>query len=433
MSMMWFINNFHIQILVIELIFCLRLQRRKLFWLRFLPAAALYILLPVIIPGFYFAPFLTFGWFSFSFVLFLVLSGLLMGFCFRMNFRQVVFYCCVAHTLQHLVHCCYRISELVFRLNNTWAQALQLIFLCAACLFVWRYLRERFGVSETVDVHGGHLAGFAVVSTLIVYVLSYWTTSRETETVGVQAFDAFTCVLLLLILMDIFRIRKAEREHLVMQRMLRQEQEQHTMSKATAEIINRKCHDLRHQIAALRTMNRDQREQSIAELEEAVLIYDRFPKSGNPDVDIILAEKSLLAERENIVIRSVVDGESLSFMSVEDLYVLLGNAIDNAIESTRQEENEARRVITLTAAPRGGFFAVHIENPCAREPVFMDGLPVTSKPDKDYHGYGTRSMRYLCEKYGGVFTTGWADEIFSVDMLFPLKPREPAEPPAPKN
>ena len=426
MTQMWFVNSFHLQILVIELIFCLRLRRREPFWLRFLPAAALYILLPVLIPDFYFAPFLTIGWFTFSFMLFLVLSGLLMGFCFRMNARQVVFYCCVAHTLQHLVHCCYRISELAFHLSQPWAQTMQLIYLCAACLFVWRRLRERFGVSETVDVHGGHLAGFAVVSSLIVYVLSYWTTSQETETVGVQAFDAFTCVLLLFILMDVFRIRKAERDQLIMQRMLRQEQEQHAMSKATVEVINRKCHDLRHQIAALRSMNREQREQSIAALEDAVLIYDHFPKSGNPDVDIILAEKSLLAEREHISIRSVVDGAGFSFMTVEDLYSLLGNALDNAIESTRQEENEARRVITLSAAARGSFFCVHIENPCAKEPLFVDGIPVTSKQDRDYHGYGVRSMRYLCEKYGGVFTTGWAEQMFSVDMLFP-------RPPAPQN
>ncbi len=433
MTEMWFINSFHLQILVIELIFCLRLRRREPFWLRFVPAAALYLCLPLLIPGSYFAPFLTLGWFTFGFMLFLVLSGLLMGFCFRMNVRQVVFYCCVSHTLQHLVHCSYRISERVLHLSFAWSQTLQLIYLCAACLFVWCQLRERFGVSETVDVHGAPLAGFAVVSTLIVYVLSYWTTSREAETVGVLAFDAFTCLLLLFILMDLFRIRKAERDQLIMQRMLRQEQEQHAMSKATVEVINRKCHDLRHQIAALRNMNREQREQSIAELEDAVLIYDHFPKSGNPDVDIILAEKSLLAERENISIRSVVDGAGFAFMRVEDLYSLLGNALDNAIESTRQEENEARRVITLSAAARDSFFCVHLENPCAKEPLFMDGVPVTSKQDRDYHGYGVRSMRYLCEKYGGVFTVGWEDQVFSVDMLFPRRERAAAEPPAPQN
>ena len=192
------------------------------------------------------------------------------------------------------------------------------------------------------------------------------------------------------------------------------------MSRATIDVINRKCHDLKHQIAALRSMSREEQRQSIDELENAVMIYDSFPKSGNEDVDLILAEKSLLAEEERVAIRSVVDGKGLSFMRIDDLYSLLGNALDNAIEASRQEEAEARRIVTLYAAPKGGLFAIHIENPCPREPLFLDGLPVTSKPDTDYHGFGMRSIRYLCEKYHGALTTGWEDGIFSLDILFPL-------------
>ena len=204
-----------------------------------------------------------------------------------------------------------------------------------------------------------------------------------------------------------------------MQRMLRQEQEQHALSRATIDVINRKCHDLRHQIAALRNMNPQEQEKSIGELEQAVLIYDSFPKSGNENVDLVLAEKYLLAEEEHITIRSVVDGSGFSFMRVEDLYSLLGNALDNAIEATRGEPKETRRIITLSAARRGSMFSVHIENPCAARPLFADGLPVTTKEDTDYHGYGMRSMRYLCEKYGGVMNAAWEAGIFSLDMLFP--------------
>ena len=168
-------------------------------------------------------------------------------------------------------------------------------------------------------------------------------------------------------------------------------------------------------------MSPAEQEKSIGELENAVLIYDSFPKSGNDNVDLVLAEKYLLAEEEHIIIRSVVDGKGLSFMRVEDLYSLLGNALDNAIEAARGEENEARRIITLSAARRGDMFSVHIENPCAVRPLFADGLPVTTKSDTDYHGYGMRSMRYLCEKYDGALNAAWEDGIFSLDMLFPVK------------
>lgn len=421
---MWFVNFFHIQILVIELLFCARLQRKKLFWLRLIPTAAAYCALPAVVPDGFFSPFVTVGWFTFGFLIMLMLSGLLIGFCFRMNLRQIVFYCCVAHTVQHIVHCLYRMTEMVFSLSFAAAQCFQIFYMAVACLLVWRFLRDRFRSSETVDFQNGYLVAFAILSTLMIYVLSYWSTSLETDTVGMEFFDCFSCALLLVILLDVFRIRKAEREQMIMEGLLRQEQEQHEISRDTIDVINRKCHDLRHQIAALRNMSSEEQEKSIAELENAVLIYDSFPKSGNRDVDIILAEKSLLAEKNHITIRSIVDGSGLRFLTVEDLYSLLGNALDNAIEAAGKEQEEARRIITLYAAARGDLFSIHIENPCAKEPLFMDGLPVTSKPDKDYHGFGMRSMRYLCEKYQGVLTTGWEDGIFSLDVLFPSQPAQ---------
>ena len=192
------------------------------------------------------------------------------------------------------------------------------------------------------------------------------------------------------------------------------------VSRATMDVINRKCHDLRHQIAALRHMDESQKEKSIGQLERAVMIYDSFPKSGNQDLDIILAEKSLLAEKQQTRVQCIVDGSKLSFLALEDMYSLFGNALDNAIEAASREPNEAKRIITLHAAARGNLYSIHMENPCGEQPLFMDGLPVTSKTDTDYHGYGMRSMRYLCEKYGGALTAAWEDGIFVLDMLLPL-------------
>ncbi len=417
---MWLINHFHVQLLVIELLFCLRLQRRKGFLMRFLPLAAAYVALPSIVPQGYFTPVLVYGWFTFGFLAMLFLSGLLIWFCFRMNVRQVIFYCCVAHTIQHMMHCLERIGVLIFGMEGTTEQIFYLLLLTAACVVVFFWLRHRFPGSETIDFKNNYLLLFALASTMIVYVVSLWTNSQETATVGVQFFDFFSCFLLLVIVLDLFRIRRAEREQIIMERLLRQEQEQHNISRATIDVINRKCHDLRHQIAALRHMNEEEQEKSIGELEKAVMIYDSFPKTGNKDLDIVLTEKSLLAEKQHVAVQCIVDGEKLSFMALEDMYSLMGNALDNAIEAASAEEKESRRIVTLYLAAKGNFLSIHVENPCTREPLFQDGFPITSKTDTDYHGYGMRSMRFLCEKYGGVLTTEWEDGVFLLNMLFPI-------------
>lgn len=417
---MWYINSFHIQILIIELLFCIRLPKRRWFWQRLLTASAVYLALPSVVPGGYFASFLSIGWFTFGFLVMLVLSGGLLWLCFRINVRQLIFYCCIAHTLQHMVHCLYRITCLAFPVSFAAGQIFQLLYLVVTCVIVERMLRNHFGGSETVDMQNNYLLSFAMVSTLLVYGISFWASAVERETVGLHFFDFFSCLLLVIILLDLFRIRRAEREQIIMERLLRQEQEQHNISRATIDVINRKCHDLRHQIAALRHMNEEEQEKSIGELEKAVMIYDSFPKTGNKDLDIVLTEKCLLAEKQHVTVRCIVDGEKLSFMALEDMYSLMGNALDNAIEAASAEEKESRRIVTLYLAAKGNFLSIHVENPCAREPLFQDGFPITSKEDTDYHGYGMRSMCFLCEKYGGVLTTEWEDGIFLLNMLFPI-------------
>lgn len=89
--MMWYINFFHVQILVIELLFCLHLEKKSHFWLRFVPGAALYLALPLAVPGGFFNPHLVLGGFTLGFLAMCMLSGLLLWFCFCMNVRQVVF------------------------------------------------------------------------------------------------------------------------------------------------------------------------------------------------------------------------------------------------------------------------------------------------------------------------------------------------------
>jgi len=418
--MIWFINYFHLQILALELILCWHLPHRKLFFLRLLPMTALYCALPFVVPGGFFSPYVQIGWFTFGFLIMLILSALIIWGCFRIGFKQVVFYACVAHTMQHIVHCIGQISSHVFKsMPSDFSQTVELFFMIGVLALAYYFVKKHIRGSDTSDLKSNYLIAFAIISTLLVYVVSYWTTSQEYNTLGVQIFDLLSCHLIMMILLDMFKYRKAEKREMILSQLLKQEQDQHRMSKETVEVINRKCHDLKHQISALRRMDDSEREKSIKELEKAVMIYDRFAKSGNEDLDIILAEKSLICENKNILLQCIVDGKLLGFMKTEDMYILLGNALDNAIESTSLELNDGKKIITFMVSKKAGAVSIHIENPCRDEPVFIDNLPLTTKSDKEYHGFGVQSMRYIAEKYGGTLVTSWEDGIFSLDLLFP--------------
>jgi hypothetical protein len=51
---------------------------------------------------------------------------------------------------------------------------------------------------------------------------------------------------------------------------------------------------------------------------------------------------------------------------------------------------------------------------------FQDGLPVTDKEDKDYHGFGLKSIRYITEKYDGAFSVMQKNDMFLLHLLFSI-------------
>ena len=107
-------------------------------------------------------------------------------------------------------------------------------------------------------------------------------------------------------------------------------------------------------------------------------------------------------------------------MSETDIYSLFGNAIDNAAEALMKVQDKEKRVIGLIVRTSGTFLSVHIYNYCPEPLKFADGLPVTTKAAKRAHGYGVKSIRMITEKYGGEMSMSQKDDIFNLDLLFPL-------------
>ena len=49
-----------------------------------------------------------------------------------------------------------------------------------------------------------------------------------------------------------------------------------------------------------------------------------------------------------------------------------------------------------------------------------DKLPQTTKRDKAYHGYGMKSVKMLCDKYGGEMSIHTENSVFNLNILFPM-------------
>ena len=141
------------------------------------------------------------------------------------------------------------------------------------------------------------------------------------------------CVVVLYLQNELFKKSAMRQERLVSDLLWRQQKEHYRIAKENIDIINRKCHDLKHQIAALRDMcTKEEREKYIEEIQDSIQIYEAMVKTGNDVLDTILTEKSLACKENDIVVSCVADGKGLEFLHPIDLYTIFGNAMDNAIE-----------------------------------------------------------------------------------------------------
>lgn len=204
-----------------------------------------------------------------------------------------------------------------------------------------------------------------------------------------------------------------------MQSVLQNQYIQYQQSKESIDLLNRKYHDLKHQIAVLRAEpDAARRSAYLDEMEADIKQYEAQNKTGNPVLDTVLTSKSLYCARNHITLTCVADGQLLDFMDVMDLCTVVGNALDNAIECEEKIPEPEKRLIHMTLSSQKGFALLRVENYCEEELAFEDGLPTTTKGDPRYHGYGLKSIRYVARKYGGTVTVRVEKGWFELNCLF---------------
>lgn len=229
------------------------------------------------------------------------------------------------------------------------------------------------------------------------------------------------CVTVLYLQSVLFRKSAMKQQMMTMDLLWHQQKDQYKLAKENIALINRKCHDLKHQMAAMRwMMEHENGEKYIDEIEKSLRIYDSMVKTGNEVLDTILTEKSLYCEANQINISCVADGSKLNFIDPIDLYTILGNAIDNAIESVQQFVEEKKRIIDVLIYTKQQFLVINIINPTEQVLTFEDDLPISTKIKNGYHGYGLKSIQHTVKKYNGSVKVDVEDNCFYLKIVISM-------------
>lgn len=428
---------FILELFTAESLFIYRLRKRKKFVLYFLAGAAADVAIASFMPLIY-DMFYT----DFIFLLLFAVTVAMLKLCCDESWKNVFFCAIAAYTMQHFA---YSIANLLMSLiewgrspifgmyfegslafssfdMNTLLNSLIYIFAYFVSytllylVFVRKIKRnENFKIRSTAIMlcMGVALVVDIVIGSVVIY---YGDDNSIVTSILLTVYESFCGIFLLYILFGLVRTGELENELDLAHRLLREKVRQLELSKESVTLINLKCHDLRHQIRAIGE-GKGLSSEAVKEIESAISIYDAKVRTGNEVLDIILTEKSLKCAIEGIALTCVADGKSLDFMDKTDIYSLFGNALDNAIEAvTRLKED--KRNIGVVVRRLGNMVSINIHNYYEGDIALDgDGLPVTTKRDRNYHGFGMKSIKQIAEKYNGSCKVSVKNNTFALNVL----------------
>lgn len=349
--------------------------------------------------------------------------------CFHLTAGDAFYFCIAGYSAQHLVY--VLVHELVARM--VWPQLtgnlpLYVFVSLAACVILFIPIHLSF--SPHLRQCGGQMFEGRprhIISNLFLLTLMMLCTFscqylfdlvEGCQLLGI-ALGGMVCMMMLSIQYGALYAVRVGQERAVIEQMLRDSARHYSHSKELIEYVNRAVHDLKHTLRSMRQVGTEDRQRFIDEAESNIQEYQRLVYTDNEVLNTILAEKALACAHRQIRFSCSVDGARLDHISVPDLYALLGNAIDNAIECAEQFGAPEKRVISLTIRSQNGFTCLQTNNFCDTQPRRNDGLPVTTKADRANHGFGLKSIRYLAHKYGGSMCVSVEDHIFILQIIIP--------------
>lgn len=411
--------NFPATLLVAEFIICSRLRRRGMFPLRVSASAAVVAGVSCLwgaLQG-------NSGLMWVSAVKFLVLFLLSMGMlalCYKADVRSLLFCSTAGYCIQHASYQLHSIIITLAGIDAKWGQAATLALCCAACYaaMYFFFARKLKYAEDNICISNLGMLWLSVIIILVAVFISFYGAvysighRSEVLLIVVCLFSVASCVLALISLLALNAKKQGEDERAVLSHMLHQAKMQYDATAENINIINIKCHDLKHRILSLRDrVDTDE----LKKISRAVDIYDSSFDTGNKALDVVLTEKNLLCKSKGIRLTCVMNGSDLSGWSAGDIYSFFGNAIDNAMNSVSGLE-EDRRSISITEQTRGKLKNIRIENFYSGEMKFEDGLPVTSG-DRRYHGFGMKSIKMVADSYGCILSVKAEGGIFCLDLF----------------
>lgn len=231
---------------------------------------------------------------------------------------------------------------------------------------------------------------------------------------------------------DMIYLNREKNSRIILENQIGSMQEQMAEIERVYSGIRSMKHDMKNTISVIMQLAKGKGEKENAELQaylsELNHTFDRLEfqfKTGNAVADTLLNMKYHEAVRTIPDIQ--MDAECLLFpdnllIQSYDIGIILGNALDNAIEACRkrkEKEPDAETFIRLSSFQKGKMIFIEIANSFDGNVIRkrQAEFPATDKTDKEAHGIGLANVKNTAGKYHGAVDWSVDNKVFILSVM----------------
>lgn len=245
------------------------------------------------------------------------------------------------------------------------------------------------------------------------------TLSRDTMVlvmiiIGLNTFLFLYLLLAARTMMEKSSLRETAREHKRLLDVYKNKQDLYTRQ-------GKRLHEYKNQLLTISSMlDQDQ----VLEVQDyinkltgsMVRELDRI-HTNHPVADAIMNMKKQEALDKHININFLCSDLKHLTLEDEEIIILLGNLLDNALEAAEQSITE--KMIQVQVIQEDKQLVISIKNTCTQPLSVKNGVPESTKFRKEEHGYGIKAIQDIVEKYDGAFAMKQDGAFVKVTAVIP--------------
>lgn len=325
----------------------------------------------------------------------------------------------------------------VYGLNAIFDWLVRALFQTLLLLLIRRITAKNgLTLSKSENILMETVLGISVLMIALLYLLAFGQFSVSSRTYLSVLMDQCYLSLLVLGIVAINLViyvllgklslkHKLETENALLKYQYRIQEQSTTELKKHYQELQKIRHDVKNSMNVLQILNKQGKQKAVDQyiqeyLQSQTPVF-QYANTKNLVLNAILNEKCSKAHQIKIEVTMELSPQVVGIEDV-DLCNLIGNLFDNAIEGCRCCKTKKEIVFALHSTPRE--CNLFLKNTIQDSVLTDNPALVSTKPDAENHGFGTKIIRDITAKYSGLVDYYEEDGYFCCNLI--LLPHETA-------